>query len=238
MGPRGQVAPSRHAGSGHRTGVGEGPAPDQARSCRVWVPGMGLAAGSRPGAGRIGGAWVCGVPLSRAWSACAGALVPATGLSLRSPGPPQIFPGHAAKTVGGPAAPVLCFLGPRGNILAGPGRPVCRAPASSARAPDRREGHHRPPGRHQRQPALPARRQGDAMNPITLTVTGRLGDDPRSFTTRDGTAGVELRLAVEIPAATTRTSPAGSRSSPSASWPPGPPNRSARATGSWLPPRT
>ena len=37
------------------------------------------------------------------------------------------------------------------------------------------------------------------MNPIALTVTGRLGDDPRAFTTRDGTAGVELRLAVEIP---------------------------------------
>ena len=37
------------------------------------------------------------------------------------------------------------------------------------------------------------------MNPITVTVTGRLGDDPRAFTTRDGTAGVELRLAVEIP---------------------------------------
>jgi single-stranded DNA-binding protein len=37
------------------------------------------------------------------------------------------------------------------------------------------------------------------MNPISISVTGRLGDDPRSFTTRDGTAGVELRLAVEIP---------------------------------------
>ena len=37
------------------------------------------------------------------------------------------------------------------------------------------------------------------MNPIAISVTGRLGDDPRSFTTRDGTAGVELRLAVEIP---------------------------------------
>ena len=37
------------------------------------------------------------------------------------------------------------------------------------------------------------------MNPITVTVTGRLGDDPRTFTTRDGTAGIELRLAVEIP---------------------------------------
>jgi single-stranded DNA-binding protein len=37
------------------------------------------------------------------------------------------------------------------------------------------------------------------MNPISITVTGRLGDNPRSFTTRDGTAGVELRLAVEIP---------------------------------------
>jgi single-stranded DNA-binding protein len=37
------------------------------------------------------------------------------------------------------------------------------------------------------------------MNPISITVTGRLGDDPRSFTTHSGTAGVELRLAVEIP---------------------------------------
>ena len=38
------------------------------------------------------------------------------------------------------------------------------------------------------------------MNPISVTVTGRLGDDPRSFTTRDGTDGVELRLALDIPA--------------------------------------
>src|SRR5450432_3086944 len=37
------------------------------------------------------------------------------------------------------------------------------------------------------------------MNPISITVTGRLGDDPRTFTTRDGTTGVELRLALEIP---------------------------------------
>jgi single-stranded DNA-binding protein len=38
------------------------------------------------------------------------------------------------------------------------------------------------------------------MNPITVTVTGRLGDDPRSFSTNDGTAGVELRLAIDLPA--------------------------------------
>ena len=38
------------------------------------------------------------------------------------------------------------------------------------------------------------------MNPISITVTGRLGDDPRTFTTRDGTDGVELRLALELPA--------------------------------------
>jgi single-stranded DNA-binding protein len=38
------------------------------------------------------------------------------------------------------------------------------------------------------------------VNPITVTVTGRLGDDPRTFTTRDGTAGVELRLAIDLPA--------------------------------------
>ena len=37
------------------------------------------------------------------------------------------------------------------------------------------------------------------MNPITVTVTGRLGDDPRTFTTRDGTTGVELRLAIDLP---------------------------------------
>ena len=38
------------------------------------------------------------------------------------------------------------------------------------------------------------------MNPIQITVTGRLGDDPRTFRTRDGADGVELRLAIEIPA--------------------------------------
>lgn len=37
------------------------------------------------------------------------------------------------------------------------------------------------------------------MNPIHVTVTGRLGDDPRTFRTRDGSDGVELRLAIEIP---------------------------------------
>ncbi len=37
------------------------------------------------------------------------------------------------------------------------------------------------------------------MNPITVTVTGRLGDDHRTFTTRDGTIGVELRLALDLP---------------------------------------
>jgi hypothetical protein len=37
------------------------------------------------------------------------------------------------------------------------------------------------------------------MNPITISVTGRLGDDPRKFVTRDGTAGVELRLAIDLP---------------------------------------
>jgi single-stranded DNA-binding protein len=40
------------------------------------------------------------------------------------------------------------------------------------------------------------------VNPITVTVTGRLGDDPRTFTTHDGTPGVELRLAVDLPART------------------------------------
>jgi single-stranded DNA-binding protein len=37
------------------------------------------------------------------------------------------------------------------------------------------------------------------MYPITISVTGRLGDDPRTFTTRDGTDGVELRLALDLP---------------------------------------
>ncbi|MGH3220874.1 MAG: single-stranded DNA-binding protein [Streptosporangiaceae bacterium] len=38
------------------------------------------------------------------------------------------------------------------------------------------------------------------MNPISITITGRLGDDPRTFTTHSGAMGVELRLAVEVPA--------------------------------------
>jgi single-stranded DNA-binding protein len=38
------------------------------------------------------------------------------------------------------------------------------------------------------------------MNPISITVTGRLGDAPRTFSTRDGTDGVELRLALDLPA--------------------------------------
>jgi single-stranded DNA-binding protein len=37
------------------------------------------------------------------------------------------------------------------------------------------------------------------MNPIQITVTGRLGDDPRAFRANDGTDGVELRLAIEVP---------------------------------------
>jgi single-stranded DNA-binding protein len=37
------------------------------------------------------------------------------------------------------------------------------------------------------------------VNPIQITVTGRLGDEPRTFTTRDGGAGVELRLAIALP---------------------------------------
>jgi single-stranded DNA-binding protein len=40
------------------------------------------------------------------------------------------------------------------------------------------------------------------MHPIAISVTGRLGDDPRQFTTRDGTAGVELRLALDLPSRT------------------------------------
>jgi single-stranded DNA-binding protein len=55
------------------------------------------------------------------------------------------------------------------------------------------------PGRHQGGRPSRLRHQGVAMNPISITLTGRLGDDPRKFTTRDGTAGVELRLAVEVP---------------------------------------
>ena len=38
------------------------------------------------------------------------------------------------------------------------------------------------------------------MNPLQITLTGRLGDDPRTFRTRDGSDGAELRIAVDIPA--------------------------------------
>jgi single-stranded DNA-binding protein len=37
------------------------------------------------------------------------------------------------------------------------------------------------------------------MNSISIALTGRLGDDPRTFNVGDGTPGVELRLAVEVP---------------------------------------
>jgi single-stranded DNA-binding protein len=37
------------------------------------------------------------------------------------------------------------------------------------------------------------------MNPIAITVTGNLTTDPREFALRDGTAGVELRLALDLP---------------------------------------
>jgi single-stranded DNA-binding protein len=40
------------------------------------------------------------------------------------------------------------------------------------------------------------------VNQIAITVTGRIGADPRTFTTRDGTPGVELRLAIELPSRT------------------------------------
>jgi single-stranded DNA-binding protein len=36
------------------------------------------------------------------------------------------------------------------------------------------------------------------LNPISITVTGHLGDNPRRFSTHDGAAGVELRLAPDI----------------------------------------
>jgi Single-strand binding protein family len=34
---------------------------------------------------------------------------------------------------------------------------------------------------------------------ITVTITGNLTDDPRSFSTRDGQSGCELRVAVDLP---------------------------------------
>jgi single-stranded DNA-binding protein len=37
------------------------------------------------------------------------------------------------------------------------------------------------------------------MNPITVTVTGTLGDEPRTFARPDNTTGVELRLALDLP---------------------------------------
>ena len=37
------------------------------------------------------------------------------------------------------------------------------------------------------------------MNPISITVAGTLGSDPREFTVRDNTPGVELRLALDLP---------------------------------------
>ena len=40
------------------------------------------------------------------------------------------------------------------------------------------------------------------MYPILITLTGHLGEDPRQFSTRDGTDGIELRLALDMPSRT------------------------------------
>jgi len=37
------------------------------------------------------------------------------------------------------------------------------------------------------------------VNPISITVTGTLGADPRTFTLSDNTPGTELRLALDLP---------------------------------------
>ncbi len=37
------------------------------------------------------------------------------------------------------------------------------------------------------------------MSPIQISITGRLGDDPRTFRTHDGTDGADLRVAVDLP---------------------------------------
>ena len=72
------------------------------------------------------------------------------------------------------------------------------------------------------------------MNPISITVTGRLGDDPRTFTTRDGTDGVELRLALDLPVPRLRRGrhPVGEGHRVRAAGHPHRASRSARATGS------
>jgi hypothetical protein len=54
-----------------------------------------------------------------------------------------------------------------------------------------------PRARHLAWPGCPV-----AGPAITVTVVGRIGDDPRTFRTRDGSAGVELRLAVDLPSRT------------------------------------
>src|ERR1022692_1998256 len=99
--------------------------------------------------------------------------MPATPAPAPSTRGQNIFPARAARCAGPPCAR-------RCHLTAGKGTTAS--------------------GRHQG--GRPARtpHQGEAMNPISVTVTGRLGDDPHTFTTRDGTDGVELRLALDIPA--------------------------------------
>src|ERR1019366_3874339 len=98
-----------------------------------------------------------------------------------------------------PAAPALPLHVPAGKHL---GRPAgrCAGPSCTALPPDRREGPPSPQAATRAADPPGHRTRRNPMNPISVTVTGRLGDDPRSFTTRDGTDGVELRLALDIPA--------------------------------------
>jgi single-stranded DNA-binding protein len=123
------------------------------------------------------------------------AVVSATG--------PLIRPGTDLLLVrgclgAGCAGAVLSPAAGKTSCLAG--LPGCGPALCPALSPDRREGPAvpRPPSGR---PALPVTAPGGTIvNPISVTITGRLGDEPRTFTTHTGTTGVELRLALEVPA--------------------------------------
>ena len=166
-----------------------------------------------------------------AWSACAVASVPATGLSLRSLRAATDLSRAAGRPA--PAAPALPSPRPAGNILAArpAGMPV---PSCTALAPDRREGP-RSPGPPPGRPALPVTAPGRSHEPDQPSPSPAASAmTPAPSPPATAPTGVELRLAVELPARVpggdsitrwVKVTAFGILAS-------APPSRSARATGS------
>jgi hypothetical protein len=139
---------------------------------------------------RRGDAWSCDVSLSVLVSLRRAGRFRNRPLAALARAGHRSSPGRGLPRLGaGFTGAVLC---PRENILAARSAGVTGPTLCPALPPDRRKGP-RSPRAVTRADSPPGTAPGrNLMNPISITVTGRLGDDPRTFTTRDGTDGVEL----------------------------------------------